>query len=111
MGRGLVAVGAPQDFPGMSASEGDVFAFDWVGRHLTFGRRAHHDQLDTGVDLDFSGRRLIAGVLGPGEPFLPGRIGHAVVLQFASDPGAEQLAPEPDESAESDDPETEPANP
>jgi hypothetical protein len=102
MGRGLVAISAPAEQSTFRA-EGNIVAFDWVGRHLTRGRVVHHDDQGTGVAMDFSGRRLIAGVRGFGQPLQPVRIGHVVILDFARDPGAEQLAPEPKESDELDD--------
>lgn len=84
MGRGLAAVTTPI-FEAVMSTEGSVLVFDWVGQELRFGREAA--RIPSGhfvVDLDFSGRRLIVGILEY-EFTQPNTIGQVRILEFGEE--------------------------
>ena len=84
MGGGMVAVTTPI-FEGVLSTEGSVLVFDWVGQELRFGREAVRTPEGwRAVDLDFSGRTLIVGMLEY-RYAAPNMIGAVRIVEFAKD--------------------------
>jgi hypothetical protein len=84
MGRGLVAVSTPF-FEALLGSDGATLAFDWAGQELISGRQVIRTFGGEAVtDLDFSGRKLIAGILNS-VAFEGVQIGRVQILEFGQE--------------------------
>jgi hypothetical protein len=101
LGDGVLAISAPID-EAITRAEGHVVAFEWNGEEFTAGRTISEIEGRAGLDLDFSGRWLIAG-MAEASAFVERVAGFADIFKFphrrsaASNERSEVQGANPDE--------------
>lgn len=80
LGDGVLAISAPID-EAIIRAEGHVVAFEWNGEEFTAGRTISEIEGRAGLDLDFSGRWLIAG-MAEASAFVERVVGFADIFKF-----------------------------
>jgi hypothetical protein len=85
MGRRMVAAMIPTVSPFLSAVQGSVAVFDWVGQELRYGRKAlTTPQGWFAADVDFSGRTLVVG-MNESLALFSNSIGSVAIVEYAED--------------------------
>jgi hypothetical protein len=86
MGRGMVAAMIPTMSPFLTATQGSVAVFDWVGEELRYQRGAlTTPQGWFATDVDFSGRKLVAG-MNESLALFSNSIGRVDIVEYAENP-------------------------